>query len=109
MFSVCRTTEIDIDHLDEENEQTISLPDPSMINEPVVNDYVIPSEREEDSLVEEPPSVESDTETDKEWEVIENRRERKNLNLSTEMDIHMGQVGLEMKHGIGPVLSDTKM
>ena len=42
-----------------------------MINEPVVNDYVIPSEREEDSLVGEPPSVESDTETDNVWEVIE--------------------------------------
>ena len=60
----------------EENEQTISPPDPSMIDEPMMYDYTIPSDSEEDSIVEETPCVDSDLETDNEWEVIEKGNEK---------------------------------
>ena len=57
-------------------EHTISPPDPSMIDEPVISDYNVPSDIEEDSIVEEVPSKISDSESDSEsdtciWEVIQ--------------------------------------
>ena len=57
-------------------EHTISPPDPSMIEEPVISDYNVPSDIEEDSIVEEVPSKISDSESDSEsdtciWEVIQ--------------------------------------
>ena len=57
-------------------EHTISPPDPSMIDEPVISDYNVPSDIEEDSIVEEVPSKISDSESDSEsdtciWKVIQ--------------------------------------
>ena len=57
-------------------EHTISPPDPSMIDEPVISDYNVPSDIEEDSIVEEVPSKISDSELDSEsntciWKVIQ--------------------------------------
>ena len=55
-----------------EIEQRISPPDPSMIEESVNSDYNVPSHVEEDSIVEEVPSENSDSESDTDvWEVIE--------------------------------------
>ena len=63
----------------EVDEPTISPPDPSMIEELITADYSVPSDIEEDSLVEEVPHVNSDSESDSEcddWEVIENGTEK---------------------------------
>ena len=61
----------------ETEDDTISPPDPSLIDDPVISDYNVPSESEEDSIVDEAPSVNSDSESETvEWEVIEKGTER---------------------------------
>ena len=52
------------DEIMEVDEPTISPPDPSMIEELIIADYNVPSDIEEDSLVEEVPHVNSDSESD---------------------------------------------
>ena len=61
----------------ETEDDTISPPDPSLIDDPVISDYNVPSESEEDSIVDETPSVNSDSESETvEWEVIGKGTER---------------------------------
>ena len=48
----------------ETEDDTISPPDPSLINDPVISDYNVPSESEEDSIVGETPSVNGDSESE---------------------------------------------
>ena len=61
----------------ETEDDTISPPDPSLIDDPVISDYNVPSESEEDSIVDEAPSVNSDSESETvEWEVTEKGTER---------------------------------
>ena len=66
----------------DQEENTISPPDPSMIDKPVIRDYNVPSGNEEDSIVEEVPSEIIDSESDSSdsdtciWEVIEKGTER---------------------------------
>ena len=57
---------------------TISPPDPSLIDELSVTDYNVPSDIEEDSIVDEIPSVSDNSESDSEteWEIIENGTEK---------------------------------
>ena len=65
-----------------EIEQIISPPDPSMVDESVKSDFNVPSHVEEDSVVEEVPSENSDSESDTDvWEVIEKGTEKGNPKL----------------------------
>ena len=59
------------------DDNTISPPDPSLIDDPVISDYNVPSDSEEDSIVDEAPSVNSETDSETvEWELIEKGTER---------------------------------
>ena len=58
-------------HEDEAMEDiTISPPDPSLIDELSVTDYNVPSDIEEDSIVDEIPSVSDNSESDSETEWV---------------------------------------
>ena len=80
-FFSCRTTDIvPEDFSMETDENIISPPDPSLIDDPVISDYNVPSDSEEDSIVDEAPSVNCDSDSETvEWEVIEEGTERGNM------------------------------
>ena len=61
----------------EVEEATISPPDPSMIDKPVLREYNVQSDTEEDSILDDAPSENSDSDSDTNvWEVIEKGTER---------------------------------